>query len=382
MNKIDKLWNFFKFEKGEDIKINGVQNTAIISDASDKPSYYDDKYIRSDEKLQTGDVIGYQNKRWFVISQEDKNEKSYKAKMRRSNYKVKVVLDEVLHEFDSIIENIGISIDEGKYIDTVAGKITATIPADTFSNKIDINNRFIKLGYAWKVVGVDRSQNGLNIIHAEKDLIAADDDMENEIANKNSIAVWSISVSDSNRKVNVDSDYTYTATVFKNGSEYTGVSLVWVSSDSNIATVSNGLVHGLSVGNVIISVYMEVNPSVRLDLDIEIEEKVPDIITYKMYKSYLDGSGKDYTDFSIIEGDTMLFGMERYVNGVIETNDTYTFTLNPNGVPSLNYVYTVLNDYSVKIQNKTMSTPNLILTATSNQSGQAVTQSIQLRGLW
>jgi len=74
--------------------------------------------------------------------------------------------------------------------------------------------------------------------------------------------------------------------------------------------------------------------------------------------------------------------MERYVNGVIETNDTYTFTLNPNGVPSLNYVYTVLNDYSVKIQNKTMSTPNLILTATSNQSGQAVTQSIQLRGLW
>lgn len=382
MNKIDKLWDFFKFEKGESITINGVQNSAIISDASEKPSYYDDKYIRTDEQLETGDVIEYQNKKWFVISQEDKNEKSYKAKMRRSNYKVKVVLDEVLHEFDSIIESIGVLVDDGKYIDTVAGKITVTIPTEVFSNKIDVNKRFIKLGYAWKVVGVDRSQNGLNIIHAEKDLIAADDDMENEIANKNSIAIWSISVADTNRKINVDSDYTYTATVMKNGTEYTGANLIWESSDLNFATVSNGIVHGVSIGFVTISVYMEVNPSVRLDLDIEIAERIPDVITYKMYKAELDGTGKDYTNFSIFQGDTMLFGMERYVNGVLGVNDTYTFSLNPNGVPSSNYVYTVLNENSVKIQNKSMSTPKLILTATSNQSGQAVTQNIQLRGLW
>jgi len=359
-----------------------VQNTAIISDAREKPSYYDDKYIRTDEQLQTGDIIEYQNKKWFVISQEDKNEKSFRAKMRRSNYKIKVVLDEVLHEFDSIIENIGISIDEGKYIDTAAGKITVTIPTELFSNKIDVNNRFIKLGYAWKVVGVDRSRNGLNIIHAEKDLIASDDDMENEIANKNSIAVWSINISDSNRKVNVDSDYTFIAIVLKNGTEYAGASLIWESSDTGLATVSNGTVHGIAAGFVTISVYMEVNPSVRMDLNIEIAEKVPDVITYKMYKSYLDDSGKDYTDFSIIEGDTMLFGMERYVNGVLGTNDTYIFTLNPNGVPSSNYVYTVLNSYSVKIQNNAASTPKLILTATSNQSSQSVTKNIELASLW
>ena len=381
MNKIDELWDFFKFEKGESITIKGVQNTAIISNASEKPSYYDDKYIRTDELLETGDKIEYQNKKWFVISQGVKSKNSFKAKMRRSNHIVKVVLDEVLHEFDSTIENAGVSIEEGRFIDKVAGKVIVTIPADTFSNKIDVNNRFIKFGYAWKVIGVDRSQNGLNIVHAEKDLISSNDDMENEIANKSSIAVWSISVTDTNRKININSDYTYTATVMKNDVGYTGASIIWESSDSNIATVSNGVVHGAAIGFVTISVYMEVNPSVRLDLNIEITENVPDVITYKMYKANLDGTGKDYTNFSVLQGSTKIIGVERYVNGVIGENDTYTFVINPNGVPSANYVYAVLNDNSVKIQSKTMSIPKLILTATSTQSGQVVTQNIQLKRL-
>lgn len=382
MNKIDKQWDFFKFEKGESITINATQTTAIISDATDKPSYYDDKYIRTDVSLKTGDIIEYQNNKWIVISQEDKNEKSYKAKMRRSNYKVKVVLDEVLHEFDAIIETVNVSINESKYVDTVAGKITVTITTGLFSNGIDINNRFIKLGYAWKVVGVDRSKIGLNIIHAEKDLISSDDDIDNEIANKSSIAVWSISVADTNRKIELGSDYTYTATILKNATEYSGTNIIWQSSDSNIATVNNGVVHGIAVGFAVISVYMEVNPNVQLNLNIEVSEEVPDIITYKMYKTNLNGTERNYTDFSILQGSTKIFGMERYVNGVIGVNDTYTFVLNSNGVPSANYVYTILNDNSVKIQNKTMSKPKLVLTATSNQSGEAITKNIELNGLW
>lgn len=382
MNKIDKQWDFFKFEKGESIIINATQTTAIISDATDKPSYYDDKYIRTDVSLKTGDIIEYQNNKWIVISQEDKNEKSYKAKMRRSNYKVKVVLDEVLHEFDAIIETVNVSINESKYVDTAAGKITVTITTGLFSNDIDINNRFIKLGYAWKVVGVDRSKIGLNIIHAEKDLISSNDDIDNEIANKSSIAVWSISVADTNRKIELGSDYTYIATILKNATEYSGTNLIWQSSDSNIATVNNGVVHGIAVGFAVISVYMEVNPSVQLNLNIEVAEEVPDIITYKMYKTNLNATERNYTDFSILQGSTKIFGMERYVNGVIGVNDTYTFVLNSNGVSSANYVYTILNDNSVKIQNKTMSKPKLVLTATSNQSGEAITKNIELNGLW
>ncbi|MFL0194821.1 hypothetical protein ACJDU8_04425 [Clostridium sp. WILCCON 0269] len=381
MNKIDKFWNFFKFEKGEPVKINNMDNTAVISSASENQDYYDDLYIRTDANIQTGDIVEYENKKWFVISQENKESISYKAKIRRSNYRIKVVIDGVLNEFDSIIEIVSVSIGGNGVINIAAGEVTVTIPMDTISNKIDVNSRFVKLGYVWKVSGVDRSRNGLNIIHAEKDSIGANDDMENEIANKNLIDVWRITVNDENRTVNIDSDYTYTAVVLKNGSEYTGASLIWRSSDENIAVVSNGVVHPVALGKVTISVYMESNPNVKLDLDIEVDEE-PDTVTYKMYEAETDGTDKNYNSFSIIEDYAMMFGMEKYINGVLAPNDTYTFTLDSNGVPSANYAYTVLNNYSVKIENKSMSTPKLVLTAVSNESGGTITQDIQLKGEW
>jgi hypothetical protein len=380
LNKIDDFWEFFVFEKGESITVNGLPTTAIISNASDKPSYYDDKYLRTATELKTGDTITYQSKTWLVISQVDKKEKSYRAKMRRSNYKVKFVLVERLYEFDTIIETLSVAVDERKYIATVAGKITVTLPADTYSDKINVDIRFLKLGYAW--IGVDRSQNGLNIIHAEKDVIGVNDDIDNEIANKSLIAVWSITVIDENRQVNVGMDYNYLVTVLKNGAESTGATLIWQSSNESIATVVDGAVHGLDLGFVTISVFMAADPSIKLDLNIEIAENIPDVITYRMYKAYLDGTGKDYTNFSIEQSSTMLFGMEKYINGALAANDTYTFTLDPNGVPAGNYVYTVLNSSSVKIQNKQMSTPKLILTAISEQSGHIISQNIQLKALW
>ena len=383
MNSIDKSWDFFRFEKGQQVAINGVQNTAIISDANTNPSYYDDQYIRTDIPIKTGDVIVYQGKPWFIISQPAENAKTYKAKIRQSNYRIKVVLDEALYEFDSIIESVSAYVEDSKIIDTAAGKIVVSIPTSSLADKVDINIRFVKLGYVWKVTGVDRSQNGLNIIHADKDSQGASDDMVNEIANKNLIPIWSISVSDDNRKVNVGSDYTYTATVMKNGQTYTGATLVWSSSDDNIATVSNGTVHGVALGNAIITVSMQGNQNVNFELNIEVDEEAPDVTTYKMYKANADGSGKDYSDFSILQDTTMLYGMEKYLNGVLIDNDSYTFTLNPNGVPTSYYVYTVVSSTAIKIENDQMSPDSdLILTAISDQSNQVVLQNIQLKGLW
>lgn len=169
----------------------------------------------------------------------------------------------------------------------------------------------------------------------------------------------------------------------KNGQEDDGVVLVWSSSDESIATVLNGTVRGVALGNTIIAVYMQGNPNVNLELNIEVVEQAPDVITYKMFKADSDGSNKDYSDFSIIQGSTMLFGMEKYLNGVLIDNDSYTFTLNPNGVPTSYYVYTVIGSTSVKIENDQMSPDSdLILTATSDQSSQAILQNIQLKGLW
>ena len=242
--------------------------------------------------------------------------------------------------------------------------------------------RFIKMDKAWKVVGVDKSRLGIVILHCEKDLFGSYDDRINEIANTNLIAIWEIQINEENRQVALNKEFTFTATVMKNSTEYQGAVLVWESSDENIAVVNDGVITGVAIGSVEISVYIQDKPTVKTNIQIEVVESIPDVITYKMWSSYTDGSGKSYTDFSVRYGSSKWFGVEKYVNGVLaDVNDTYSFSLNPNGTPSSNYIYTVINNYKVKLEGEGYGY-SVILSATSNESGEILTQSIQLKSLF
>lgn len=379
---VEDQLEFFLDEKGESVIISGIEARAIIVDIRDKINYYDDKMIRTDIAIFTGDIIEYQGAKWIIVSEIDKNKKSYKARMRKVNYNIKIVVNEELAEFKSIIEGISFGIDDGKFMSFEAGKIQVIIPSDFVSNIIEVAMRFIKMDKAWKIVGIDKSRTGLIILHCEKDLFLTYDDRENEIADTDKIAVWEIYINEENQQIAVDSDFTYTATIYKNGSEVQDAILVWESSDTNVAIVNNGLVAGVTIGNAIISVHIQDKPTINTSLQLEIIESVPDVITYKMWCSYTDGSGKSYTDFSVLYGYEKWYGTEKYINGALaDHNDTYTFSLNPNGTPSNKYEYTVIDDYKVKI--KANGYGNTVkLTATSNESGESVTQDIQLKSLF
>lgn len=205
---------------------------------------------------------------------------------------------------------------------------------------------------------------------------------ENEIADKNKIPVWEIAINEDNTKIAIDKDFIFTATLKKNGKEVQDALFVWESSDEAIGTVNNGIVDGHSVGNVTIYVYVQDKPDIKISIELEVVESLPDIITYKMWCSYPDGRDKSYTDFSILYGDKKLYGVEKYVNGSMAiTNDTYTFSLDANGTPSTKYNYTVLDNVKVEIEAK--GNPyKLILTATSNEIGESITQIVQLKYLW
>ena len=83
MNKIDDMIDFFLYEKGESIKINGTDEAALIVDAADKLTYYDDKIIRCKCQIRTGDIVEYNNLKYMIISQIDREENSYRARMRK-----------------------------------------------------------------------------------------------------------------------------------------------------------------------------------------------------------------------------------------------------------------------------------------------------------
>lgn len=302
MNNIEKLWDFFKFEKGETVIINGTKSTAIISDAIG--SYYDDQNIRTDIPIKTGDKIGFQDKTWLVISEPDKNIKTYKAKIRQSNYAIKVYIGDVLYTFDAIIESESAAIQNGTVIDTAAGKIVVTIPSGEYADKIDIDTRFLKLGYAWKVSGVDRSRNGLNIIHADKDVFTSDDDKQNEIADRyKHEKVYAISVSNT-QPVSVGAGATaqITFVVTCNGQQVTTLpEMICSSSNTAVASVDNtGLITGVSAGNANITCTVKDYPSATVTAAIQVSGVIAPSytvsITYKgTAKIYSGGSAKTFT---------------------------------------------------------------------------------------
>ncbi len=322
MNSVEKLWDFFQFEKGQQITINGVQNSGIISSASENPSYYDDQYLRIHVPIKTGDIIEYQNKKWVAISQPEENSKTYRAKMRELNFIIKVYIGEILHEFDSTIDSVGAYVEDGKVINIAAGEIIITVPSNEYSDKIDIGARFIKLGYAWKVSGVDRSKKGLNMIHADKDVFISDDDKQNEIADRyKHDHQYAISISNQQPiEVNLGGTTQLIFIVTDKGSQVSTLpEIICTSSNEAIATVSNtGLITSISNGEAAITAMIAGYP----EATVTVSTKVTGTVT----PSYSVGITFKNTAQIRVGGFPKPFTAVVYENGTVITNKTVTWS--------------------------------------------------------
>jgi len=88
LQDIDGMIDFFLYEKGESITINGAEQVALVIDAIDKITYYNDKMIRCKCQIKTGDPVQYGASNYLIISQIDRSEKTYKARIRKSSYRI------------------------------------------------------------------------------------------------------------------------------------------------------------------------------------------------------------------------------------------------------------------------------------------------------
>lgn len=78
------------------------------------------------------------------------------------------------------------------------------------SEQIYVNQRFIASHTAWVVVGIDFTKTGLVLLEAQKSNPMSDDDFVNEIANKNSIPLWTLSVLEATREIKIGGSLQYT----------------------------------------------------------------------------------------------------------------------------------------------------------------------------
>ena len=96
MKKLNSQIEFFFKEFGQDVIMKGNQKRVIIADANAKPSFYDDKFIRADETIDTGTLLEYQNAKWMVVSQIVIDKNTYRAKIRRADWQISFYIQSVL----------------------------------------------------------------------------------------------------------------------------------------------------------------------------------------------------------------------------------------------------------------------------------------------
>lgn len=378
MKKVDDRIDFFLHEKGEAVLINGLVRTAVITDAPKIAGYYfNDCYIRTKGEISTGDIVTYQEMAWLIVTQVDEENNSYQAKMRRCNHITKFVLEDWAYGFESILDVGTFGISNGSVVRLVDGSLNCELQDNALTKQIAINQRYIASGSAWIITGIDKTHTGVFVLYSDRTVFVAGDDQENEIANADQIPNWHIVMNSTAFDVELESTYQLTADLYKTD-VIEPATLLWRSSDESIATVSDtGLVTGVSLGTATITVAWAKHPTISASSVATVKQAAPPVTTYRFYSEDENGGNKSYTNFDVEQYEPRVMGIEKYINGVLVANDTYTFSLNPNGVSSYCYTYTVLNSTSIKIECWSPADNAMTLTGTSNESG--VSQQISIR---
>ncbi len=381
MKKIDDFIDFFLHEKGETVQINGVSRVALFTGTSSGTAYYtDDLVIRTKQALSTGDTVTHQEKSWLIISQVTKEKNSYQGRLRQCNHVTKFILDDWLYAFPSILAVSTFGIRQGEVIQLVDGMLSCLLTDNVVTELIHVNQRFIASKSAWMITGIDRTHTGVLILYADRDAFVEGDDQENEIANASTLPDWHVEMGAETFTVELGGTYQLIANLYK-GATIEEATILWHSSDETVATVSaDGVVTGVSLGTVIITAAWAEHTDISASSDGEVEEQAPEVITYKFYSMDENGSNKSYTNFDVEQYSTRVMGIEKYLNGVLTTNDTYAFTLTPNGAYSGNYTYTVVNSVSISIQCWAYDSHIMTLAGVSNQNSERLEVSVRLNG--
>ncbi|SDL24657.1 hypothetical protein [Natronincola ferrireducens] len=188
--KLEEIIDFMIDEKGSPVEINNMEAWALIWDATDNVHYYNDKFIRCKELIETGDKIFLidENHTYLIISQVALKENHYRARLRKCN---QLLLKEIPGEevivgydpmgrpiyeytdpqdiyFPAIAENRAMDIKSNQPIVLLENEIMAILQ-DNIENREHFieDERFKVVGKEYRVIGVGRLQNGLITIKGE-----------------------------------------------------------------------------------------------------------------------------------------------------------------------------------------------------------------------
>ncbi|KJD42332.1 Ig-like domain-containing protein [Paenibacillus terrae] len=276
---LEPMMDFFLREKGELVYINSVKQLALIRDATDTIQTSDDKIIRAATPLHTGDIVDYRYERYLITSQVDQNEKSCRGRMRKCNQRLALNWDGQVEWFDAVVEARTFSTETGNVISMPEGNILVSLQDNADTKGITLSQRFYMTHQPFRIVGMDRTMNGIIQLSCTLDSInTAYDDVENNIADKWKYEIahtYALHINQGTiAHVLLNETIQLNVTVMDNGDEIANPEITYISSDPSVVSVDqHGQVMGIALGQASITVKLTYHPTILSTIEMRVVEK-------------------------------------------------------------------------------------------------------------
>lgn len=349
---VEEDMNYLIQNIGKSILVNGISVNAIVSSGKNKE--IEEKSFTTKEVLKRGDLIVSNDHNYLVINEINGQRQNtcYKAYAHSCNYNMKIIIAEVLYEIAIILQTKTLSINSSQYLSVADGKIMITMQNNAQSSKIKTDDRVILMKQAWKVDGIDTSLEGLTTLFLSSSAIdTVNDDLINDIADKNKLATYSISICNgATTQIDITQQLQLNVVVTKNvvgvSTVVTSPNIVYSSSDASIATISSmGLVTFQKIGSVNLVATLASDSTV-------ISSVLVTVVSVPKDNFVLTITG----NATVKLGQTITYTASLTNNGVVVSSSLFDFVLNQGATPSNAFTY-VVNADGCSVSIKTLKYP-------------------------
>ncbi|WP_066020545.1 MULTISPECIES: Ig-like domain-containing protein [Clostridium] len=232
--------------------------SGIFKEIDDKAKEIDTKYFYTTMPLKQGDMISYNNITYIVITLNQSINNVYSIYViRECPFYLNYWCGDTLKVTPIFVDTKVFDTASTTYMQLADGQVYITVQSNNYTNLINLNDRMIKFGYAWKVIAIDRTITGILKLNCKVDGFINGDDEKGEIPiHTVATHTYVVTVTPSSiPNLSVGSTQQLTASVTEDGTAINNATFTYTSSDTTIATIStSGLVTAVKAGSVTITV--------------------------------------------------------------------------------------------------------------------------------
>lgn len=344
------------------VDIDARVNYVIAAETGEKMS--DDYkmlwFKDTSHKVKLGTMFYFDENYWICINTEQKKSLTTAITIKRCNNTLRWmdgnggIYNIPCSTADPLIRENRDYSTTGSAVVNVSGVIEVMVQFNEKTNKIKANQRFLfgnpNNWYCYKIFGA--GVNNINLMKTDDfyssgiirysmggwQLNEDADDLVNGICDVYQNE-YSLEVSPSSLSLNIGEKIGISYSVLHNG-RYELLEVNWSSSNSAVVEVVDGIVNPKQLGSSIVTISLKNNPNVYVEIPIS-------VITEPNLNWEIRVSPKENY---VLETTVKSFQTVLYLNNV-PSSSTFIYSIISGGVPSDNYIFSVIDGNNFKIEN-------------------------------